>query len=116
MAYLKKKEYDKAIETLKGYNAHDQVTPSLALGAIGDAYMEQNNTDDAISYYKKATKEKPNNFTTPILLMKLATALESKGNYKDSKDAYEEIKKDYPASQEAQQVEKYIARAEAMIN
>ncbi len=115
MAYLKLKKYDEAIEALKGYNAHDEITPSLALGAIGDAYSEKNEMDEAISYYEKATKEKPNNSTTPILLMKLATALESKGNYKDSKEVYEKIKKDYSASVEANQVDKYIARADAMI-
>jgi len=115
LAYLKQKKYDEAIEALKGYNAHDQVTPSLALGAIGDAYLEKGETDEAISYYDKATKEKPNNFTTPILMMKLAAAMESKGNYKDSKEVYEKIKKDYSSSPEANQAEKYIARAEAMI-
>lgn len=115
MAYLKQKNYDQAIEALKGYNPHDKITPSLALGAIGDAYMEKNEVDEAISYYEKATKEKPNNFTTPILMMKLAAALESKGKYKDSKELYETLKKEYPASQEAQLAEKYIARAEAMI-
>lgn len=115
MAYLRQKNYDQAIESLKGYNAKDEITPSLALCAIGDAYMEQNNADEAISYYEKATKEKPNNFTTPILLMKLASALESKGNYKEAKEVYDKIKKDYAASAEAQQAEKYIARAEAMI-
>jgi predicted negative regulator of RcsB-dependent stress response len=114
MAYLRQKNYDQAIETLKGYNAHDQITPSLALGAIGDAYLEKKDVDEAISYYEKATKEKPNNFTTPILMMKLATALESKGNYKESKEVYEKMKKDYPAAQESQQADKYIARAEAM--
>jgi len=90
------------------------IPAALALGAIGDAYMEKNEVDEAITYYEKATKEKPNNFTTPILMMKLAAALESKGNYKDSKEVYLKIKKEYPASGEAQQAEKYIARAEAL--
>ena len=115
MAYLKQKKYDEAIETLKGYNPNDLITPSLALGAIGDAYIEKNEVDEAISYYKKATKEMPNNFTTPILMMKLAGALESKGNYKDSKEVYAKLKNDFPSSQEAAQVEKYIARADAMM-
>ena len=115
MAYLKQKNYDQAIEVLKGYNPQDLITPSLALGAIGDAYVEKNEMDEAITYYEKATKEKPNTFTTPMLMMKLATALESKGNYKESKEVYEKLKKEYPSSSEAGQAEKYIARAEAMI-
>jgi len=35
-------------------------------------------------------------------MMKLAAALESKGNYKDSKEVYEKLKKDYPTSTESQ--------------
>lgn len=114
MAYLKSKEYDQAIETLKGYNAKDELTGSLALGAIGDAYMELNNVDEAIGYYEKASKENPNNFSTPIMMMKLAGALESKGNYKEAKEIYERIRKDYPTSTEGTQVEKYISRASAL--
>ncbi len=114
MSYLKNKEYDKAIDALKAYNAKDQITSSLTMGAIGDAYMELKNTDDAISYYEKASKENENNFTTPIFLMKYALASEAKGSYKDAVDAYKRIKKDYSSSSEGQQVERYLARAEAM--
>lgn len=114
MSYLKNKEYDKAIETLKGYDANDQVTAALTLGAIGDAYMELNDTDEAISYYEKASRENVNNFTSPIFLMKLAGALEVKGSYKEAVDVYQRIKKDYSATPEGQQVERYLARAEAM--
>jgi predicted negative regulator of RcsB-dependent stress response len=112
--YLKAKEYDKAIETLKGYNAEDEITGSLALGAIGDAYMELKNTEEAVNYYEKAVKENPNNFTTPILMMKLAGAYEMQANYKDAATIYSRLKKDYPTTQEGQQADKYIARAEAL--
>jgi len=113
MTYLKNKEYDKAIEALKGYNAKDQVTSALTFGGIGDAYMELNNTDEAISYYEKAAKENENNFTSPIFLMKLGEALEVKGDYSEAVDVYKRIKKDYGTTTEGQQVEKYLARAEA---
>lgn len=115
MSYLRTGEFDKAVEALKSYDAKDEVTGSLAYGAIGDAYMELNNVDEAISFYEKASKEKPNNFTTPIMLMKLAGALEGKSNYKEAKDVYERLRKDYPASSEGAQADKYISRAEAMI-
>lgn len=114
MAYFKQKEYDKAIETLKSYDAKDQITGSIAYAAIGDAYMELKQVDEAIDYYEKASKEKPNNFSTPLMLMKMANALESKGDYAAAMKAYEKIKKDYSSSNEGTQVEKYIARAEAL--
>lgn len=116
MSQLKTGKFEEAIETLKGYDGDDEITPALALGAIGDAYMELNDQDEAISYYEKAGKEKPNNFTAPLFLMKLGGALERKGEYKQAAEVYTKIKKDYPATQEGQQAEKYIARAEAKIS
>ncbi|MBL0104337.1 MAG: tetratricopeptide repeat protein [Bacteroidetes bacterium] len=116
MAYMKSKDYEKAIETLKSYDAKDEMTGALALGAIGDAYMETKKTDEAISFYEKASKEKANAFTSPIMMMKLAVAQESKGNYQAAKDVYTEIKKSYPNSNEGKAADKYIARADAMMN
>ena len=49
------------------------------------------------------------------MLMKLGIAQESKGNFDGAKSAYEQIKKDYPTSNEGTQADKYIARAEAMM-
>jgi TolA-binding protein len=115
MAQLKQGKFEEAIETLKGYDGDDEVTPSLALGAIGDAYQELNNAEEAISYYEKASKENPNNFTTPVFMMKLGGALERKGDFKQAAEVYTRLKKDYPATQEGQQADKYIARAEAKI-
>ncbi len=115
MAYLKSGEFEKAIEALKSYDAKDEMTGSLVAGAIGDAYSELKNTDEAISFYEKASKDHPNSFSTPIMLMKLGVANEVKGNWDGAKSAYELIKKDYPTSNEGTQADKYIARAEAMM-
>ena len=115
MAYLKNKEYDKAIEALKSYDAKDEITGSLVAGAIGDAYSELKNLDEAISFYEKASKDHPNTFSTPIMLMKLGIANEAKGNWDGAKSAYMQIKKDYPSTNEGTQVDKYIARAETMM-
>jgi tetratricopeptide (TPR) repeat protein len=115
MAYMRLKDYDKAIETLRGYDAKDEITGAIVYGAIGDAYMEKKEVDEAISFYDKAISEKPNNFTTPIMLMKCGIAYESKGDYKEAKNTYEKLKKDYSSSTEATQADKYIARAEAMM-
>ena len=110
---LRTGKYEEAIETLKGYDGDDDITSSLALGGIGDAYMELNNADEAIDYYKKAANEDANNFTSPIFLMKLGQALEAKGDYKGAMEAYKQIKDNYPTTTEGQAVDKYIARAEA---
>ncbi|REJ84793.1 MAG: tetratricopeptide repeat protein [Bacteroidetes bacterium] len=114
MAYLKTKEFDKAIDALKSYDANDEITGSLALCAIGDAHMELDQTKEAVSYYERASKENPNNFSTPIILMKLGLALEMTQDYKGALKVYEKIKKDYSSTPEGSQIDKYLARAEAL--
>jgi tetratricopeptide (TPR) repeat protein len=115
ISYLRSGKYEDAIDALKSYDAKDQITASLALSGIGDAYMELNKTDDAISYYKKASRANPNNFTTPIILMKLGGACESAGNYEDAAEAYERLKNDFPESMEGRDADKYLARAKARV-
>jgi tetratricopeptide (TPR) repeat protein len=115
MAYMRMNDFDKAIETLRGYDAKDEMTGAIVYGAIGDAYMEKKDIDEAINFYDKAASEKPNNFTTPIYLMKSGIAHEAKGDYSGAKTVYEKMKKDYASSTEAQGIDKYIARAEALM-
>lgn len=113
MSYLKKGEYEKAIEALKNYDAEDDITGALALGAIGGAYMELGNLDESINFYKKATDWDENNFTCPIFMKKTAFAYEQKKDYAAALDIYNKIKKDFPMSTEARDIEKYIGRAES---
>lgn len=116
MAYLHKEEYEKAIEALEDYDADDHLTGSLALGAIGDAYMELNKTDDAISYYLKAAEKEENKFTTPVFLMKAGVAYESDQKYEDAIKQFERIKKEYPEALESRDIGKYITHAKAAID
>jgi len=115
MSYLRTGKYDDAISALKSYSAKDAITSSLSLSAIGDAYMELNNVDDAISYYKKASHKDENNFTTPLIMMKLGGAYETKGDYDDAVEVYERLKTDFPTATEAREADKYIARAKGRV-
>lgn len=114
ISYLKKGEYQNAIDALKSYDAEDDITGALALGGIASAYLELNNTDEALSFYKKAADWDENNFTRPYFLMKTGMVHEIKKDYASALGVYEQIRKDYPNSTEARDIEKYIARAEAL--
>lgn len=113
MSLLKKGDYEAAIESLKGYDAEDDITGALALGAIAGAYTELGNNDEALNYYKKAIDYDENNFTTPLFMMKAALVHELKNEPQAALDLYNKIKSDYPTSTEARDIEKYIGRAEA---
>ena len=114
LSLLKKGEYDKAIESLSSYDAEDDVTGALALGGIASAHLELGHQDDALKFYKKAADWDKNNFTRPLFLLKTAMVYEMQKNHKDALSLYQQIKKDYPTSSEARDIDKYIGRAEAL--
>ena len=111
ICYLKKGEYEDAISYLKKFSGDDVIVPSMALGAIGDAYVQLDELEKAAKYYTDAANKNKNDFTTPTFLMKAGWTYEILGNWDKAKSSYEEIKKDYPRSREAREVDKYIARA-----
>jgi tetratricopeptide (TPR) repeat protein len=114
ISYLRKGEYQNAIDHLEQFDSDDQIVSSVAIGAIGDAYMELKNLDEAIAHYLDAAKNNKNNFTSAIYLKKAGMAYEDKGNYSEAIKVYEQIKKDFPKSSEARDIAKYIARANTL--
>ena len=112
LSYLYLGEFENAIDYLEDFSSDDIVLSSLAIGCIGDAYLELDDQDKAMSYYKKAANNHENEFTTPRFLMKQATIHELQGNYDDALEIYNLINNDYRQSREGQNVAKYIARAE----
>lgn len=113
MSLLKKGQFEEAIEHLESFDTDDVVLGPLAQGAIGDAYSELNDSEHAISNYKKAVKMNNNKFTAPMFLMKLASAYEQANETGKALEVYNKIKTDYSESMEARDIDKYIGRAEA---
>lgn len=110
VCYLKKADYKNAVEYLNSFSTSDPVLGALKLNLIGDAYADQNKTDDAASYYKKAAEFSDNEEFTPFYLLKLGNYYEKLKKYNDAKDAYTKLKEKYPTTQEGRDVEKYLAR------
>ncbi len=115
ISYLHLGSFQEAIDYLKDFKSDDKMLKPIATGAIGDAYMELGNKEEAAKYYKKAAETSKNEFTSPIYLMKAAQAFELSGNYKEALALYKEIKKDYKTSAEGRVIDKYITRAEKNI-
>lgn len=106
-------DYNGALNYLKDYKGKDLIVTSLALGAMGDAYMELDNVAEAAKCYESAAIKSKNSFTSPMYLLRAGMAYEMTGNYQKAIDTYKKIKADYPNSNEAFSIEKNIARAQA---
>lgn len=113
ISYLKTGQFEDAIDELKNFSSNDIMISSIALGAIGDAYMELGNLDDALNYYEKAANNNENELTTPMYLFKAGIVYEEQGDYNKAYENYTTIKNNYAESSEGRTIEKYLARAEA---
>ena len=111
LCYLHTAQFEDAIEYLSDFSSDDIILSTLALGCIGDAYLELEDNSRALKYYEKAADNASNDFTTPRYLMKQAIVLEMDEEYEDALEMYNQIKEDYSKSQIAQDIDKYIARA-----
>ncbi len=115
ICYLRMGNFEEAIDYLESHDPVDQNIGPMALGAIGDAYMELNEPDRAVAYYLEAANDVDNDFTSPMFLYKAGMTYEMLGAYEDAYDAYNRIFMEYYKSVEARSIERNIARMKAMM-
>ena len=111
ICYLHLGDNQNAIKYLEKFSSDDVIFSSMVKANLGDAYMQQGDFKKASSYYQKATTGTTNMVTTPMILMKAGLAFEKANDYKNALSMYERIEKEFPASMEAAEIEKYITRA-----
>ena len=110
-AYLHLKQFDKAIKQLKDFDTDATQIQSRAYGMIGDAYAEQKKNNDALEYYKKAAEvNEKDEFTSSEFLFRAALFAETIGKKEDAIDLYKKIKNDYPLTDKAANISRYLAR------
>ncbi|MDR9457455.1 MAG: tetratricopeptide repeat protein [Salegentibacter sp.] len=112
-AYLHTGNYQEAINHLEDFKSDDEILAALAVGGIGDAFMQLEQPEEALDYYDKAASMRSNEFTTPKFLLKASiTALEV-GENNEAEDYLTKLRDEYPESPEAEQVPVYLGQAQA---
>jgi len=115
IAYLNDGQYELARTTLNGVDFGDVMVTSVAKGAIGDSYMQENDANNAVKFYTEAVDYSANTFTCPIYLKKCAFAYEILKDWNSAIANYERIKKDFPESEEALTIDKYLIKAKSNV-
>jgi tetratricopeptide (TPR) repeat protein len=113
VAFLKQGKYEAARLYLQDFKSKDLLVQARAYSLIGDAYMEEEKFNDAVTYYNKAANYKPNKFFTPAYLMKAALAYEKLNQTEKAKEAYDKIINQYWESSEYQNARKFKAKLES---
>ncbi len=112
MAYLNMQNYQEAINHLEDFSSDDAILGALAKGGLGDAFVQLNQPEDALSYYEKAVAHSDNSFTAPKFLYKAGiTALELNQSDK-ALEYFQRIKDDYASSDEARTIDVFIGKSQ----
>jgi tetratricopeptide (TPR) repeat protein len=114
MSYLSIKKYQEAINYLDKYEGGDEMTGPLAKGAIGDAFIQLNQPDEALKYYQEAASMRSNDVTTPRFLLKAGITALGLGKADEALKYFTTITEEYEESAEAVKAKTYKGQAEAM--
>ena len=111
MIYYKKGDFKNAVSYLSKFEGNDDILQPMAYGTIGDAFMELNQPEDAMTYYEKAAKASDNEFSAPMYYFKAGRLALDNGDKAKAKKYFELIKEKYPESKQAKDIDMYIAQA-----
>ena len=112
VSYLNLGKFKEAIQYLEKYNNKDLFTKAMSLGAIGDAFSELNQPNEAFEYYKKASEHTPNDFSTPRYAYKAGLMAIELGKKDEALKLFTNIKDNYKSSVEAANIDVYLGMAQ----
>ncbi|WP_298521153.1 hypothetical protein [uncultured Kordia sp.] len=123
IAYLELKQYDKAIDYLEEFNSSsaEVIIGAKAKGALGDAFAQLDQMNEALEYYEKAFKHSANDATTPIYLLKAGITALSLDTPQPAKalEYFNRIEDEYASfktTADGKLLDVYIGKAEALNN
>ena len=111
ICYFEKGEYEEAAKYLKKFDADDLNVGPAASQMLGDAYVELGEYGKAAKAFEAAAKS-GNEVIAPMSLKKAGIVYLHEDQKAKALKAFKAIKANYPASAEAQDIDKYIAIAE----
>jgi len=106
-------DHEAAIKLLNKFKTDDLLVGAAKYSTLGDAYVEMDDLNKAITAYSSGIDKYKNNFSSPIILKKLGIVYEEQGKLEDALDTYKAIESTYPGSTEGKEIKKYIGRVES---
>jgi tetratricopeptide (TPR) repeat protein len=112
IAYLNTAKYTEAIDYLGKFKSEDAILNALAKGAVGDAYSQNKQPNEALKNYLAAAESNKNDFTTPRFLLKAGKTALALGKKEDALKYFTDIKENFEATPEAGSVDVLIGLAQ----
>ena len=108
-------EYDKALTYYQRFEKSNDFIGASAYAAEASIYESRGEYEKAASKYEQAAAQYKNKLTAPRFLVEAGQAYEDAGNYGAAETAYETVKEKYPEADEADTVDRYLARVRARV-
>ena len=110
ICYYELGDFEQAAHYLKRFHAKDVNIDPAAHQLLGDAYVELQEYGKAVRSFEAAAKS-GNDFIAPMSLKKAGLVYLELGDKLSARRSFEKIKADFPQSQEAADIDKYIELA-----
>ena len=115
VCFLQLGDVPNAISFLKESSTGSSSLTARKYQLLGHAYAEANDMAEASRYYEKAAETADDQLFTPFYLMEAGDFFVAQGDYARALTFYQRIRDEYPKSQEAQDIDRYIYFAEAKL-
>ncbi|MBI5019852.1 MAG: tetratricopeptide repeat protein [Ignavibacteriales bacterium] len=109
-AYLNLDKVDEALKNFNSFSSDNEILSASAEAGVAACYERKNEFDEAASYYEKAAKIASDQNTTPEYLNSAALCYGKIGNKEKAITILKRIKKEFPKSQVAREVDRYISQ------
>jgi len=120
VCYLRLGDLDKAMKYLSAYSEVSGVPGRIInaqnYGLQGDILSQKGDYAAAAAKYRSAVAAADNSLTTPSYLRKLGLMYSLQNKAAEAREAFERVKRDYPQSVEARDIDKYIGESEQVGN
>jgi len=114
-AFYQTDQFDRALTYFERFEKEGNFIGASAYAAQASIHENRDNFERAAGLYKQAANQYSNALTTPRYLLEAGRAYEETGNFAAAEEAYQQIRADYPDSDQAGSAEQYLARVRARL-
>lgn len=107
-------QQDEALHYFERYRKGSDYLGASAYAGMAAIHEDQNDHTRAGDRYRDAARAYDNDVIAPIYLLNAARNYEQAGNFSRARQMYEAIRDEYPESQQAANVDIYLARLDAL--
>ncbi len=109
-AYFRMGNYEEALPLFRSYNRDGNIIGASATAGEAAILESQGENEDAAALYSRAATMYSSDATSPGYFMAAGRAFEAAGETASARRVYERVRDEYPNSQEARDIEFYLAR------